>query len=71
MYENRCKWCNKMIVVEKQQSFAGHVATCLKNPKSKKISDEVIRQVIEYYNLGYSSSQTAKKFNIGKTTVLS
>ena len=33
MYEKVCKWCDVLITVEKQQSFASHVAGCSMNPK--------------------------------------
>ena len=41
MYKNTCKYCNKEIIVEKQQSFASHVAAC--NPDKR----ESIRKRIE------------------------
>lgn len=33
MYRKECKWCNKMIEVEKQPHFASHVSSCELNPK--------------------------------------
>lgn len=33
MYRKECKWCNKMIEVEKQPYFASHVSSCELNPK--------------------------------------
>lgn len=36
MYQKECKWCSEIIVVEKQQRFASHVATCLMNPNLDK-----------------------------------
>lgn len=36
MYVKECKWCEELISVEKQQSFASHVACCEKNPNFKK-----------------------------------
>ena len=38
--------------------------------RGKKISDEMITEVIEFYNNGNSARKTAKQFGIGKTTVL-
>lgn len=32
MYKKECKWCNKLIEVEKQPLFALHVANCKSNP---------------------------------------
>lgn len=38
---------------------------------NKKLSNELVEQIRDYYNLGYSCQQTADKFNVGKTTVRS
>jgi hypothetical protein len=32
MYENKCKWCDKIIVVKKQYLFSLHIANCTNNP---------------------------------------
>ena len=43
MYTKECKWCSKIIEVEKQPMFASHIASCSLNPNigdiRKKISD--------------------------------
>jgi hypothetical protein len=36
MYIKECKWCKKLISVEKQQGFASHVACCDENPNFEK-----------------------------------
>ena len=35
-----------------------------------KLSDDLIKQIREYYNEGNSCNQTAAKFGVGKTTVI-
>lgn len=40
MYEKNCKWCNNLIVVEKQVLFASHVASCKMNPNVEKRNKE-------------------------------
>jgi hypothetical protein len=35
MYKKECKWCNKIIEVEKQCLFALHISNCDSNPNKK------------------------------------
>lgn len=37
--------------------------------QSRKISDELIEKIRDYYNEGFSCQKTADKFGVGKTTV--
>lgn len=37
---------------------------------SNKLSEELINQLIEYYNQGYSCNEVANKFKVYKTTVI-
>lgn len=41
MIEKLCKWCNKLIIVEKFQQFGGHITNCKMNPKRKDIIDSI------------------------------
>jgi hypothetical protein len=36
MYKKECKWCEEIIIVEKQPNFASHVASCKMNPNLEK-----------------------------------
>jgi 5-methylcytosine-specific restriction endonuclease McrA len=39
-------------------------------PRGKKLPEELVREMIEYYNAGNSSRKTAKKFGVSRTSVL-
>ncbi len=37
MYQKECKWCNILIIVNKQPNFASHVASCKMNPTNNSL----------------------------------
>lgn len=49
MYIKECKWCIETISVNNQQSFASHVACCVKNPNFEK-RKENLSKLYKGYN---------------------
>lgn len=43
---------------------------CSKGEEGRTLSYDLIEKIKNYYNEGYSSIETAEKFNVGKSTVL-
>lgn len=58
MIEKICKWCNKLIVVEKHPHYASHVSSCRSNPNFLKRIDK--------YKEDYSGKQIVERITITK-----